>query len=99
MTSRTDPYLVACARRPRIPDAAAASDPGDQSKTFAVARRSPPRPKLLEAGPLEAEVRSFGLHLAAEQKAARTIRNYSESVRWFAPPGCCLRRIRPGGKR
>ena len=84
MTSRTDPYLVARARRPRIPDAAGAPDRGDQSKTFAVARGSLLRPKLLDAGLFEAEVRSFGLHLAAERKAARTIRNYTEAVRWFA---------------
>ena len=30
------------------------------------------------------EISSFGLHLAAEGKAARTIRTYVEAVAWFA---------------
>ena len=40
--------------------------------------------KDMDAGPLEAEVQSFALHLAAEGKAPRTIRTYTEAVRWFA---------------
>ena len=47
-------------------------------------RRRPRVPKDLDAGPLEAEVGSFALHMAAEGKAPRTIRNYTEAVRWFA---------------
>jgi integrase/recombinase XerD len=47
-------------------------------------RRRPRVPKELDAGPLEAEVGSFALHMAAEGKAPRTIRNYTEAVRWFA---------------
>jgi site-specific recombinase XerC len=35
------------------------------------------------AGPFEAEVGSFRLHLAAEGKAERTLHNYAEAVRWF----------------
>lgn len=49
-----------------------------------VSRRRPARRKRLEAGPFEAEVGSFRLHLAAEGKAGRTLDTYCEAVRWFA---------------
>ena len=42
------------------------------------------RPRKLDAGVLGADVASFRLHLAAENKAERTIRAYTEAVRWFA---------------
>ena len=42
------------------------------------------QPKQLDAGILQAEINSFALRLAAEGKAARTIRTYTEAVRWFA---------------
>ena len=57
---------------------------GDQSKTLPAPRRRPRVPKHLEAGPFQAEIGSFALHMAAEGKAPRTIRNYTEAVRWFA---------------
>jgi len=38
----------------------------------------------MDAGVFGAEIASFRLHLAAEGKAPRTIRNYTEAVRWFA---------------
>jgi site-specific recombinase XerD len=47
----------------------------------------PPRPrqrKVLDAGPLAPEIGSFRLHLAAEGKAAKTVRTYTEAVAWFA---------------
>jgi site-specific recombinase XerD len=49
-----------------------------------------PRPrsrqsKQLDAGIFQAEITSFALRLAAEGKAAKTIRTYTEAVRWFAP--------------
>ena len=46
--------------------------------------------KLLDAGCLQPEISSFRLHLAAEGKAARTVRTYIEAVQWFA--GAHLRR-------
>jgi integrase len=46
--------------------------------------RSPRQPKQLAAGVLQPEVSSFRLHLAAEGKAAKTIRTYIEAVQWFA---------------
>ncbi len=42
------------------------------------------RPGRLEAGPFAADVFSFRLHLAAENKAAGTIRIYTEAPLWFA---------------
>jgi hypothetical protein len=38
------------------------------------------RPKQLEAGPFAADVASFRLHLAAENKAAGTVRTYTEAA-------------------
>jgi integrase/recombinase XerD len=42
------------------------------------------QPKQLDAGVFQAEINSFALRLAAEGKAARTIRTYTEAVQWFA---------------
>jgi hypothetical protein len=42
------------------------------------------QPKLLGAGGLQPEIGSFRLHLAAEGKAATTVRTYVEAVQWFA---------------
>jgi hypothetical protein len=46
-----------------------------------------PRPRLrkpLDAGPFQPEIGSFRLHLAAEGKAAKTVRIYTEAVQWYA---------------
>jgi len=48
------------------------------------------QPKQLDAGIFQAEISSFALRLAAERKAVKTIRTYTEAVQWFAaarPPG------------
>jgi hypothetical protein len=42
------------------------------------------QPKQLDAGTFQAEISSFRLRLAAEGKAAKTIRTYTEAVQWFA---------------
>ncbi len=42
------------------------------------------QPKQLDAGRFQAEISSFRLHLAAEGKAAKTVRTYTEAVQWFA---------------
>ena len=42
------------------------------------------RPRALNPGSFGADVASFELHLAAENKAAATIRIYTEAPRWFA---------------
>src|SRR5512142_1906383 len=44
--------------------------------------------KQMDAGILQAEISSFALRLAAEGKAAKTIRTYTEAVQWFA--AACL---------
>jgi len=46
--------------------------------------RQPRPPRLLDAGPLGADIDSFRLHLAAEGKSARTVQSYTSAVRWFA---------------
>jgi hypothetical protein len=38
----------------------------------------------LDAGPFAADIASFRLHLAAENKAAGTIRTYADAACWFA---------------
>jgi hypothetical protein len=59
-------------------------EPVGERETMAASRRRPAQRKQLEAGPFEAEVGSFRLHLAAEGKAGRTLRTYCEALRWFA---------------
>ncbi|MGH3288657.1 MAG: tyrosine-type recombinase/integrase [Streptosporangiaceae bacterium] len=44
----------------------------------------PRQGKDLDAGVLQPEISSFGLHLAAEGKAGKTVRTYTEAVQWFA---------------
>ena len=68
----------------RKPGGGAGAEAGDERKTSAVAGRRRRRPGRLEAGPFAADVASFGLHLAAENKAAGTIRIYTEAPLWFA---------------
>ena len=48
----------------------------------------PRRPKPLDACQFAPEIGSFRLHLAAEGKAPKTVRTYTEAVAWFAagPP-------------
>jgi hypothetical protein len=54
------------------------------------------QPKQLDAGTFGAEISSFALRLAAEGKAAKTIRTYTEAVRG-SPPAACPGR--PAGSR
>ena len=42
------------------------------------------QPRQLDAGGFQPEISSFRLHLAAEGKAAKTVRTYTEAVAWFA---------------
>jgi len=67
-----------------IPGAVPAWDEGNERKTFVGRRRRLSHPKQLDAGPFEAEVGSFWLHLAAEGKAGRTLDTYTKAVQWFA---------------
>ncbi|WP_153532593.1 phage integrase N-terminal SAM-like domain-containing protein [Actinomadura macrotermitis] len=45
---------------------------------------SPRQPKNLAAGPFQAAINSFTLHLHAERKAEKTVRTYVLAARWFA---------------
>ena len=60
------------------------SNPGDERKSPAPQSRRVQRPGGLDAGPFAADIASFRLHLAAENKAAGTIRIYTDAARWFA---------------
>ena len=71
-------------RKRYFPDTVSVADAAGERKTIAIARRHSPVPKQLDAGPFGAEVDSFGLHLAAEGKAGRTLHTYTGAVRWFA---------------
>ena len=59
-------------------------DRAEEKKTVAAARRQAHRRKELDAGPFAADISSFRLNLAAENKAEKTIRVYTDAVRWFA---------------
>ena len=56
----------------------------DERKTLAPRSPRLRRPRPLDAGRFAADIASFELHLAAENKAAGTIRIYTEAPRWFA---------------
>jgi hypothetical protein len=59
-------------------------EPGEESETVPGSRRQAHSSKQLDAGPLAADISSFRLTLAAENKAEKTVRVYVDAVRWFA---------------
>ena len=68
----------------RKPGGLAGAEAGDERKTSAVPEQRGRRQGRLDAGPFTADVASFRLHLAAENKAPGTIRIYTEAPLWFA---------------
>ena len=68
----------------RKPGGLAGAEAGDERKTSAVPGQRGRRQGRLDAGPFTADVASFRLHLAAENKALGTIRIYTEAPLWFA---------------
>ena len=62
----------------------AVADSAEDSKTMAGPRSRHRRAGPPDASPLGADIASFRLHLAAESKAARTVRGYTAPARWFA---------------
>jgi hypothetical protein len=52
--------------------------------------------KPLDARMFQPEISSFGLHLAAEGKAAKTVKTYAEAVQWFAAAHLCPEGNRTG---
>jgi Phage integrase, N-terminal SAM-like domain len=74
---------------PAVPErrrsgALAGTGAGDERETTAVPGHCGRRPGRLDAGPFAADVASFRLHLAAENKAPGTIRIYTGAPLWFA---------------
>jgi site-specific recombinase XerD len=65
-------------------DTCASAEPQEERKTMDVPQPRPRRRKPLDAGPFQPEIGSFRLHLAAQGKAAKTVRTYTEAVQWFA---------------
>jgi site-specific recombinase XerD len=59
-------------------------NPGEERKTSVPQSPRVGHPGQLDAGPFAADIASFRLHLAAENKAAGTIRIYTDAARWFA---------------
>ena len=57
---------------------------GERQKTMTAPKPRSASEAAGYAGILQAEISSFRLHLAAEGKAAKTIRTYTEAVQWFA---------------
>jgi Phage integrase, N-terminal SAM-like domain len=58
--------------------------PREKRMTVTVPETRSGQPKQLDAGGFQPEVSSFRLHLAAEGKAVKTVRTYTEAVQWFA---------------
>ena len=58
--------------------------PREKRMTVTVPETRSGQPKQLDAGGFQPEISSFRLHLAAEGKAAKTVRTYTEAVQWFA---------------
>jgi len=56
----------------------------EKGKTMTAPKPRPRQSKQLDAGGFHAEISSFRLHLAAEGKACKTVRTYTEAVQWFA---------------
>jgi site-specific recombinase XerD len=79
-----DHYLDSATGKSRNSGGLARRKPGTESKTIAVPQRRVLRHMKLDADVFGAGVASFRLHLAAENKAERTIKTYTEAVRWFA---------------
>ena len=71
-------------RKRSRPDACATAEPQEERKPMTLPPPRPRRRKPLDAGPFAPEIGSFRLHLAAEGKAAKTVRTYTEAVAWFA---------------
>jgi len=80
----TDSRPVPPACESRKPGTVLPGELRDERKTPASRSPRPRRAGPLDAGPFAADVASFELHLAAENKAAGTIRIYTEAPRWFA---------------
>jgi hypothetical protein len=79
-----DSRPVTPVRKGRNPDTVISRELRDDRETLAPRSPRLRRPGQLDAGPFAADVASFRLHLAAENKADGTIRIYTQTPLWFA---------------
>jgi hypothetical protein len=77
-------------------DEFAVAEPQEERKTMTVPQPAPRRRKPLDAGVFQPEICSFRLHLAAEGKAAKTVRTYTDAVAWSAAAHLIPRTSRTG---
>ena len=81
----TAPLLEVSDQRKRWPaGSCAAAVWREERQTMDAGESRTWRRKPLDAGVFQPEISSFKLALAAEAKAAKTVRNYTETVQWFA---------------
>jgi site-specific recombinase XerD len=79
------PLLELSDQRKRWPaESCAAAVWREERQTMDARRSRARRRKPLAAGVFQPEISSFRLALAAEAKAAKTVRMYTEAVQWFA---------------
>jgi hypothetical protein len=79
------PLLELSDQRKRWPaESCTAAGSREERQTMDARRSGGRRRKPLAAGTFQPEISSFRLALAAEGKAAKTVRNYTEAVQWFA---------------
>ncbi len=84
MTTETAIAKISHLRKRWPAESCAAAEPQEERKTMAVPEPRSRLRKPLAAGVFQPEISSFRLHLAAEGKAAKTVRTYTEAVAWFA---------------
>jgi site-specific recombinase XerD len=84
VSSEPPPPLPGAPDERPVPGHLPGANAADDHKTTTVPQRHRRQPRQLDAGPFKTDVDSFRLHLAAENKAARTLAAYTEAVRWFA---------------
>jgi hypothetical protein len=79
------PLLEVSDQRKRWPaESCAAAVSREERQTTDAGGSRTRRRKPLDAGVFQPEISSFRLALAAEAKAAKTVRMYTEAVQWFA---------------
>src|SRR5215469_6804117 len=82
-------------QRKRWPaESCAAAGSREERQTMNPVESRARRRKPLAAGMFQPEISSFRLALAAEGKAAKTVRNYTEAVQWFAAAHLIPRTLR-----
>src|SRR5260370_444108 len=82
----TGPLLRVSDQRKRWPaESCVAARSQEERQTMSVPEPRSRQPKPLAAGVFQPEIGSFRLCLAAEGKAGKTVRMYTQAGQWFAP--------------